>query len=125
MKKKQNEFNSKMISLLSNTKPENSKIIVPTSKGISFIPQDEVIHLEGYKGYTKIHLINSETIISSYNLGKFEKMLHKNFFKPHKSHIVNIENVRHLENEGYIILDNGSRIPIAKAKKKAFLKLIS
>ena len=122
--KKQNESNSKIISLLSKTNSENSKIIVPTSKGISFIPQEEVMHLEGYKGYTKIHLINSDTITSSYNLGKFEKMLNNSFFKPHKSHIINIENVRHLENEGYIILDNSSRIPIAKAKKKAFLKLI-
>lgn len=123
--KKLSESNSNIISLLSNTKPENKKIIVPTSKGISFIPQNEVIHLEGYKGYTKIHLVNSETITSSYNLGKFEKMLNKNFFKSHKSHIINVDYVRHFENEGYIVLDNDYRVPIAKAKKKAFLDLIS
>ena len=123
--KRQSDSNSDMISLLTKTKSKYNKIIVPTAKGISFIPQKEVMHLEGYKGYTKIHLINKETIISSYNLGKFEKMLKKNFFKSHKSHIINMDNVRHFENEGYIILDNNYRVPIAKANKKAFLDLIS
>ena len=122
--KKQNDSNSNLVSLLSKTNSENSKIIVPTSKGISFIPQDEVIHLEGYKRYTKIHLINGITITSSYNLGKFEKLLNTKYFKCHKSHIINLEKVRHYENEGYIVLDNEYRVPIAKANKRAFLSLI-
>ncbi len=108
--------------MLSYTKSESSKIIVPTSKGISFIPPEDVIQLEGYNGYTKIHLTNNKIITSSYNLGKFEKLLCPSFFK---SHIINIDKVRHYENEGFIVLDNDYRVPIAKAKKKAFLELIS
>ena len=123
--KKQSDSNSKIISLLTKTKSKNNKIIVPTSKGISFIPQKEVIHLEGYKGYTKIHLANGKTVTSSYNLGKFEKLLNSKFYKSHKSHIINLDKVRHFENEGYIVLDNDYRVPIAKANKKTFLDLIS
>jgi len=104
---------------------KNNKIIVPTSKGVSFIPQIEVMHLEGYEGYTKIHLMDGKTLISSYNLGKFEKLLSTSFFKCHKSHIINIEKVRHFENEGYIILDNDYRVPISRSNKKAFLSLFS
>lgn len=96
---------------------------MPTSKGMSFIPQEEVMHLEGYEGYTKIHLTNTSIITSSYNLGKFEKLLSSKFFKCHKSHIINLEKVRHFENEGYVVLENDYRVPISKTNKKAFLSL--
>ncbi|MBU2938769.1 LytTR family DNA-binding domain-containing protein [Lacinutrix sp. C3R15] len=123
--KNESENNLKLVRLLEESISKNNKIIVPTQKGVSFIPQDEVLHLEGYEGYTKIHLINSTTITSSYNLGKFEKLLNTTFFKCHKSHIINLEKVRHFENEGYIVLDNNYRVPISKTNKKAFLSLFS
>ncbi|WP_055442211.1 LytR/AlgR family response regulator transcription factor [Lacinutrix himadriensis] len=123
--KKESENNSKLVALLEENISKNNKIIVPTQKGVSFIPQDEVLHLEGYEGYTKIHLINSTTIISSYNLGKFEKLINSKFFKCHKSHIINLEKVRHFENEGYVVLENAYRVPISKTNKKAFLSLFS
>ena len=126
IKEKQHlESNAKLVHLLTDTITKNNKIIVPTAKGVSFIPQEEVMHLEGYEGYTKIHLVDKTTITSSYNLGKFEKLLNAKFFKCHKSHIVNLEKVRHFENEGYIVLDNDYRVPISKTNKKAFLSLFS
>jgi len=123
--KKESKNNVKLVNLLTENIAKNNKIIVPTSKGISFIPQDEVLHLEGYEGYTKIHLIKNETIMSSYNIGKFQKLLSSKFFKCHKSHIINLEKVRHFENEGYVVLDNDYRVPISRANKKAFLGLFN
>lgn len=117
------ESNTKLIELLTGAISKNNKIIVPTSKGLSFIPQDEVLHLEGYEGYTKFHLSDKTELLSSYNLGKFEAFLGKSFFKCHKSHIVNLEKVRSFENEGYLVLESGNRVPISKANKKAFLEL--
>ncbi|SFD51728.1 two component transcriptional regulator, LytTR family [Algibacter lectus] len=121
--KNESDNNSKLVSLLEENIANNNKIVVPTKKGVSFIPQDEVLHLEGYDGYTKIHLIDKTTIMSSYNLGKFQKLLNSKFFKCHKSHIINLEKVRHFENEGYVVLDNTYRVPISKANRKAFLSL--
>ena len=118
------ESNHKLVNLLTSTISSN-KIIVPTQKGMSFIPQEEVLHLEGYEGYTKIHLIDGKTIMSSYNLGKFEKLLNATFFKCHKSHVVNLEKVRHFENEGYLVLEDNQRVPISRANKKAFLEQFS
>jgi len=123
--KRQSENNSKLVSLLSETISKNNKIIVPTTKGMSFIPQDEVFHLEGYDGYTKIHLEDTSMLISSYNLGKFEKLVSNKFFKCHKSHIINLEKVRSFENEGYVVLENKERVPISKTHKKAFLDLFN
>jgi len=119
------KLNSKLLKLISSTKTDNNKLIVPTVKGLSFIPQNEVLHIEGYEGYTKIHLEDNSTLMSSYNLGKFEKVVSSNFFKCHKSHIVNINKVRHFENEGYLVLENKQRVPISRANRKAFLEIFS
>lgn len=119
------ELNSKLLKLISATVTDNNKLIVPTVKGLSFIPQDEVLHIEGYEGYTKIHLDDNSTLMSSYNIGKFEKVVSSNFFKCHKSHIVNINKVRHFENEGYLVLENKQRVPISRANRKAFLEIFS
>jgi two-component system LytT family response regulator len=118
------ENKTKLVQLLTDTISIPNKIIIPTSKGLSFVPEEEVIHLEGYEGYTKIHLL-TETITSSYNLGKFEKGLSTHFFKCHKSHIINIQKVRHFENEGYLVLENKKRVPVSKAKRKEFINLFN
>jgi len=125
LQQKEMDANENLVKLLSETLDRNNKLIVPTSKGMSFIPQEEVLHLEGYEGYTKIHLLDKTEILSSYNLGKFEKMLESSFFKCHKSHIVNIAKVRSFENEGYIVLENEHRVPISKANRKVFLNLFN
>ncbi len=114
----------KVMDLLSQTLSETGKIIVPTSRGFSFIPKDDVIRIEGYEGYTKFHLAGGEELVSSYNLGKFEKKLNdKRFFKCHKSHIINLKKVKGYENEGFILLENNHRVPISRTYKKAFLGL--
>jgi len=123
--KKETQANENLVKLLSETLNQNNKLIVPTSKGMSFIPQEEVMHLEGYEGYTRIHLIDETVILSSYSLGKFEKMLGKTFFKCHKSHIINVPKVRSFENEGYVVLENEHRVPISRANRKVFLNLFN
>lgn len=123
--KQENENNLKLVNFLNETTFKSSKLIIPTTTGISFVEQKNIVSLEGYQGYTKIHTIDSETIVSSYNLGKFEEQLNKNFYKSHKSHIVNLVYVKQFENEGYIVLKNGLRVPISKANKKDFLTLLT
>ncbi len=121
--KQEMDSNLKLITILSEALSSNNKLIIPTEKGLSFIPQEEIMHLEGYEGYTKIHLFQNQEIVSSYNLGKFEKALNNHFFKCHKSHIINLKKVRSFENEGYIVLENTQRVPISRLKRKIFIDL--
>ncbi|MBF4986641.1 LytTR family transcriptional regulator, partial [Nonlabens mediterrranea] len=125
IEKENEDQNANLVELLNKIIDRDHKLKVPTQKGISFIPQEEVIHLEGYDGYTKIHLVDGKTLTSSYSLGKFSDYLDDYFFKCHKSHIVNIKAVRAFENEGYVVLGNDYRVPITKTYKQAFLELFS
>lgn len=120
---RQTENNIKLVEILSEALSLTNKIVIPTGKGLSFIPQEQVVNFEGYSGYTNIYLDDGSKIMSSYNIGRFEQVLNRVFFKCHKSHIINLAKVRSLENEGYIVLENGCRIPISKSNKKAFLQL--
>lgn len=117
------ENNERLVQFLSKQISQKNKLVIPTAKGISFINQDSILFLEGDKGYTKIHTNTSEVVMSSYSIGKFENQLNDNFFKCHKSYIVNLSYIEHLENEGYLVLSNGFRLPISKPNKNEFLSL--
>ncbi len=122
---KENEKNNpqQMLKLLHKVLREEQKISISTQKGIHFVALSDIIHLEGYEGYTKIHLQNKNILISSYSLGKFKDKLNDSFFKCHKSHIINLSFVTAFENEGYIILNKDHRVPISRSYKKSFMEM--
>jgi two-component system LytT family response regulator len=124
-RQEQKSAHQELLDVMQKVLARDHKLIVPTTKGLSFIPEKEVIHMEGYQGYTKIHLNNEKEILSSYSLGKFEKMVGPTFFKCHKSHIVNLEKVRSYENEGYLVLYENYRVPISRSKRKLFLSIFN
>jgi len=103
-------------------KPKMEKISIPFNSGFALKPLSEIIRLEGFEGYTKIILTN-ETIISSYNIGLFNKILaDNNFMMVHKSHLVNIQYVDKYLNEGTVILSNSDKIPVSRSNKAELIR---
>jgi two-component system LytT family response regulator len=117
------EKNQLLLQNLVNNK--NSSIVIPTQKGLSLIKTADIIRFEGIDGYTKIILKTSNPILSSYSIGKFCKIesLH-HFYLIHKSHFINLSYIREYLNEGYIVMTNNDKVPIAKAKRVSFLEKI-
>ncbi len=122
-KKNALEKNNALLHHLIESSSQANKLMIPTNDGFLFVNFEKILHIEGYDGYTRIHLLNGEEIVSSYNLGKFTDLIPSNFYKCHKSHIINLHKVTQFKNEGYIILDNLSQVPVSKAKRKEFLQL--
>lgn len=109
--------------LLQHISKEKNTIVIPTQKGLSFFQPDDIIRLEGIDGYTNIYLLNEKPIMSSYNIGKFSKMLmNQGFFQVHKSHLINTKFLKSYNNEGIIELQNGHTVPLSKTRKKEFLE---
>jgi len=103
----------------------NSTIVIPIQKGLSLIKISDIIRFEGIDGYTKIILENSRPILSSYSIGKFSKITSLyQFYLIHKSHFINLNYINEYLNEGYIIMNNNDKVPIAKAKRASFLEKI-
>lgn len=101
-----------------------SLIGIPTVNGMEFLKPKEIIRCEGMQRLTKVFTAGG-TIISSYNIGEFCKLLcPSGFFSPHKSHLINLHYLRSYCHDGIITLRTGARIPLARRRRDAFLMLV-
>ena len=104
-----------------NTK--KTSLAIPTTKGLSFLKSKDIIRFEGVDGYTKIICCDTKEILSSYNIGKFAKILdNSSFFLPHKSHFINLHFVESILKEGTILLKDGAIIPLSKNKRQELIQ---
>jgi len=104
------------------------KLSISTIKGFSLIKLTDILYLEADSNYTIIHLSNSTKVVSTRNLGYFEKVLeHEPFLRIHNSKIVNLAKVTaYLRAEdGYVILETGQPLSVSRSKKNELLDFFS
>ncbi len=98
---------------------------IPTIEGFEFISINDIIRCEGLQKCTRVITRDRTDIISSYNLGKFRKLLEPYaFYSPHKSHLINLKLIRKYHREGSILMINNSYVPVAKRKKREFINQV-
>ncbi len=120
---------AKLNSLQQNNN-ENAKILINTMKdGMQIIPAKEIVIVESTGNYTTFHLTNNKKITSSKTLSNFEdKLITINFFKIHRSFIINlqyIDSIKQEEERGFfVIMKDGSDYDIARRRRKEFLQLL-
>jgi two-component system, LytTR family, response regulator len=108
-------------------KKELEKVALPTMEGLIFVELKNIVRLESEVNYTRFYLTNKETILVSKTLGDFEELFaENNFFRPHKSHIINLKFVKkYVKGEGgQIILEDNTAIDVSRRKKEEFLQKI-
>lgn len=104
------------------------KIPLPTLYGVKYIEPYTFLFAKAAGSYSEINTIDGKTILLSKSLKEFESMTtHFNFFRSHKSYILNLEYVSEYvkKDEYYIILKNNHRIPLSMRKKDEFMNRIS
>ncbi|HET6991754.1 MAG TPA: LytTR family DNA-binding domain-containing protein, partial [Bacteroidia bacterium] len=71
------------------------KIAVHKNDCVTFLPLDEVTHLEADRNYTSIYALKGSRYSSSKNLGSFEEMLdaYPQFLRISKSCIINLNHI--------------------------------
>lgn len=102
----------------------NRTIGIPSVDGIDFIPVSELLYLEASDRYTKVISEGRNEILSSYNIGQFNKILGSSFYQCHRSYLVNMNKVVKYHKEGFIILSDGCNIPLARRRKDEFLMIM-
>jgi two-component system LytT family response regulator len=88
---------------------------LPSSKEIQFIRTKEIIRCESSNNYTTFYILNGESIITSKPIFEYEEILQGyGFIRCHQTHLVNKRCIKSLvkQDGGYLLLDNGSKIPI-------------
>ncbi|MDG5492335.1 LytTR family DNA-binding domain-containing protein [Psychroserpens sp. SPM9] len=112
--------------LFNNLKPEPNKIItIPSLTGFETLKVEEIIHLEADTSYCHIFTKNSK-FTASKPIKFYEELLDGySFFKTHKSHLININQVKkyYRGKQSYVVMSNDNQVPISVRKKDDFLRL--
>ncbi len=114
--------------LMRGSQPRHvDRLILHLSEGIHILPLNETIRLESDGCYTSFFTANGERIVVTRAIGEFEHLTESGpFFRVHQSHIVNLNFVRKVlkEDGGFVVLDSGVKVPIARRRKDEFFQCV-
>ncbi|MFK7775082.1 MAG: LytR/AlgR family response regulator transcription factor [Saprospiraceae bacterium] len=121
--KEENSRNKQLLQNLNNPQSQNNRIGIPTSRGLEFVETGTIIRCEGVQRCTKLILKENKSILSSYNLGEFRKLLEAyHFYSPHKSHLISLNHIVRYDKEGTIEMTDGVAVPVARRRRQDFLE---
>lgn len=117
------EHSSQVRQLLNNIEQEQPKVLtIPSVSGFETVLVADIVHLEADGNYTHIHTLDKKRVVSK-PIKFYENLLDgKQFFKCHKSHLINIEMVKTFNKgkQAYIMMKNGNQVPLAVRRKDGF-----
>ncbi len=103
------------------------RLILHLSEGMHILPLSETIRLESDGCYTSFFTSSGERIVVTRAIGEFDHLTETGpFFRVHQSHIVNLNYVRKVlkEDGGFVVLDSGFKVPIARRRKDEFFQSV-
>ncbi|HBS86906.1 MAG: hypothetical protein A2W91_12810 [Bacteroidetes bacterium GWF2_38_335] len=125
------DYNSKLSTLLSNFENKHevkSTIVINSRDKIHVIKNEDIIRCEADGNYTRFYLVDNNPILASKQLKEYDDILSESgFFRVHNSHLVNLKYLVRVDKKegGYIIMKDGSEIPVSTRKYKDLLNVIS
>ena len=102
-----------------------SKIALPLTFGFEVFDVDDIIRFEADGCYTKVFFKDGKTLTISKTLKEFEETASKyDFYRIHKSHIINLHYVKEYSkiDGGHITLKDGSIVEISRRKSADFIQ---
>lgn len=100
-------------------------LAIASDKSTNIIKKEDIIFCKSYGAYTKFFLVDETEVLSSINLGEYEKMLGKSFYRSHRKYILNLTYVERIYNNFgvYCEMINGMSIPVSIRKKKTIFQI--
>jgi two-component system LytT family response regulator len=105
----------------------SQKIVLSTAEMIHVINVDDIIRCESDNYYTYFFFTDGRKLLVSRTLKENEELLsNHNFIRPHKSHLVNVKYIKSFirQEGGYIIMTDGSKIPVSRRKKDKIMETL-
>ena len=109
---------------MSEIKGQENKIAVPTNVGLEFLVIKNIVRIESSANYSRVYLINGQSLFVTRLLKEFEEMLVPyRFFRIHNSHLINLNYIhKYLRGEGgQVVMENGDVVDVSRRKKDEFL----
>ncbi len=102
------------------------KIVLYSEKSYFFVEPDMILYLEVQNRKVGVFLKENKKYEVSKSIHEMEDILLNNFFRCHKSFIININEIKEYvpdKHGGCVILSNNKIVPIAERRKDAFLNV--
>lgn len=114
---------------------ENVKEDVKANKRLALHSQDKIdvveigtiVRCESNVNYTKFFFADGKKMLVTKTLKEFDKMLSEfGFYRVHQSHLINLDYLKEYikTDGGYLMLKDGTSVPISTRKKSSVLKLL-
>ncbi|MBW6492860.1 MAG: LytTR family DNA-binding domain-containing protein [Lentimicrobium sp.] len=103
------------------------KVILRTSGEIHSVDISKIIRLNADRSYATFYIDDGRKIIVSRPMKDFEELLLENgFFRPHKSHMINVKKLKYFEKAdgGFLVMDDGAKVPVSSRKYDAVIELL-
>lgn len=129
-KKLENRKSRNIEVLLDNIRSQddtNQKIVLATAEMIHVINVDDIVRCESDNYYTMFFFTDGRKLLVSKTLKENEELLsHHNFIRPHKSHLINVKYIKSFlrQEGGFIVMTDGSRIPVSRRKKEKIMDIL-
>ena len=125
----QNEFELKMETLFQNlaNNQTDQKMMLRDKYGFQITSVKDIIRLEADRNYTHFFIKDQKPLLISKSLKDYEKLLPpEQFFRCHKSHIVNLNYLLRYDRreDDILIFQDGSKVPVARRKLEMLLERI-
>jgi DNA-binding LytR/AlgR family response regulator len=101
----------------------NEHIFLKTGSKIVRVSFQDLLYVEGFREYIKIHTATQRHIVYQSLSKILEALPADNFVRVHRSYIVNVSKIESID--GHLIKIGSEEIPISKSQRDAFMALIN
>jgi len=107
-----------------NERFNKKKVTINTDGKLIFIDADDILLVSGDGNYSTIELANNQKIVVTKKLKEVNSLLPQDhFFRIHNSYIINLNHLKEfIKSDGYVVLTNNKKIPVARQRKSDFLE---
>lgn len=116
----------RFLKIMREEREKVKKIPIATLEGVLLFPVSDIVRVEAMGSYANVYFFNRQKMVASRSLAEFEQQLkeYDNFFKVHKSHIVNLNFMtKYVRGEGGVVfMEDGSEVDVARRVKPDFLR---
>jgi two-component system LytT family response regulator len=87
---------------------------------------DDILYCQSDNGYTTFHLTDGRQVVVCRSIKEHERLLPPAvFLRIHQSYIVNSKYVELYHKEGYVVLKNGSQLPVSVRKREGVVRSLT
>jgi len=106
---------------------EAKKIVLKTTESIHIVNVQDIVRCESDRNYTYFYFRDAKKLLVSRTLGDYEEMLGGyRFYRPHQSHLVNLNFIEKFEKAdgGFLILKDKTKVPVSTRKREHLMNLL-